>query len=198
MPTTTLSREDLWAITHEHNHVQQEHARATSDSVRRKLEARLRALEERFEHALEEAVPAEGVRRAWREHLHHRGPAPAEPRETSPLLFRGRSEVGSEVVARQAPGGEIAFEVDGKVTARRPALDVTDGPGGASVTLDDLPRFEETFTAPREAIEALQAWLAQPGQEPPWRWARDLVAEGLIDHTFALTPRGQRALGTLG
>ncbi len=29
---------------------------------------------------------------------------------------------------------------------------------------------------------------------PPWEHARELVAGGIVDTTFALTPRGRRAL----
>jgi hypothetical protein len=194
MPAPLLSRDELWAIAHEHHHVQEALAGTTSASVRRKLQARFAALQERFERELQEAVPDEQVRRAWRQHVSHGAPAPDEPRPLSPLVFRGRSEVGSEVVVREGSDGELVIEVDGAIYDRRPGLDLILDAHGALLRVGALPPFRETFNLPTEAREGLAAWLARPGSEPPWRWARELIAEGLVDRVFALTPRGRRAL----
>ncbi|MGK4007994.1 hypothetical protein WMF31_35585 [Sorangium sp. So ce1036] len=188
-----LSRDDLLALVHEHNHVHNEHRRTTAESVRRKLDARVLEIEDRFERALAEAIPDEALRRAWRDHLHRRGPAPDEPPPVSPLVFRGRSEVGSEAVAREKAGG-IHIEVDGAVYDRRRGLDLAADPAGTELRVGTLPPFRERFELPAEALDALRAWVERPDTEPPWRWARELVAEGLVDGHFALTDRGRRAL----
>ncbi|WP_437965149.1 hypothetical protein WMF04_36670 [Sorangium sp. So ce260] len=57
-----------------------------------------------------------------------------------------------------------------------------------------LPPFREHVELPVEALEARRAWVERPATEPPWRWARELVAGGLVDGHFALTDRGRRAI----
>ncbi|WP_437876271.1 hypothetical protein [Sorangium sp. So ce513] len=187
------SRDDLMALAHEHSHVSKDHERATAESVRRKLEARLREIEGRFERDLAEATTDEALRQAWRDHLHRRGPAPDEPPPVPSLVFRGRSEIGSEAVAREK-AGDVHIEVDGAVYDRRLRLDLATDPEGAVLRIGPLPPFRERFELPAEALDALRSWLERPGAEPPWRWARELVAEGLVDGHFALTDRGRRAL----
>lgn len=187
------SRDDLLAIAKEHNHVHNEHQRATADSVRRKLGERMHEIEDRFERALAEAIHDEALRQAWRDYLHWRGPAPDEPPPVSPLVFRGRSAVGSEAVAREKADG-IHIEVDGAIYDRRLGLGLTADPNGAELRVGTLPPFREHFDVPAEALDALRTWVEYPDTEPPWRWARDLIAEGLIDGHLALTERGRRAL----
>ena len=51
-----------------------------------------------------------------------------------------------------------------------------------------LPRDEQV-----ECLLALGEFLAR-GESPPWEYASELLADGLIDVHFALTPRGHRAL----
>lgn len=187
------SRDDLMAIVHAHNHLHNEHQRATAESVRSKLEARMREIESRFERELAEATTDEALRQAWRDHLHWRGPAPSEPAPVSSLIFRGRSEVGSEAIARQK-AGDIHIEIDGAVYDRRLGLELAADPAGTELRVGTLPPFRERFELPAEALDALRAWVESPGSEPPWRWVRELVAEGLVDGDFALTDRGRRAL----
>ena len=55
--------------------------------------------------------------------------------------------------------------------------------------------FRETFSASPDALQALDAFLADGGS-PPWEHATELLADGLIDTHFDLTPRGRRALAT--
>ena len=52
---------------------------------------------------------------------------------------------------------------------------------------------EETFDASEEAVRALADFLDEGGS-PPWEYAAELLADGLIDVHFDLTPRGRRAL----
>jgi hypothetical protein len=51
----------------------------------------------------------------------------------------------------------------------------------------------EMFTASAAAFDAL-ADYTDDGKPPPWDFAAELLADGLIDVQFALTPRGRRAL----
>ncbi|MFT3767702.1 MAG: hypothetical protein QM820_19790 [Minicystis sp.] len=188
------SRDDLLLIAHEHNHVHIDLQRATAESVRRKLEARMLEIEARFERELSETITDEALRKAWRDHLHRRGPAPGEPPQVSPLLFRGKSEVGSEAVVREGPDGELQIAVDGAVIDRRRRLDLAADPTGAELRAGTRSPFRESFDLPPEALDALRAWVERPRSEPPWPWLRALAAEGLVDGHFALTDRGRRAI----
>ncbi len=203
MLSPPISCHDLDRLVHEALHVRNEHARATADSVRRKLQARLLDLESRFERMLAEEVPDAALRRAWTQHLHGRGPAPDAPSALPIVVFRGRSEAGSEVVVRASPGGDLLVEVDGAVVdhgagrggGRAGALDLRSDRGASFLRLDGLGEFREEFAASAPALDALRAWADDPRGEPPWSVMRELAADGLIDRTFALTPRGRRALG---
>jgi hypothetical protein len=47
-------------------------------------------------------------------------------------------------------------------------------------------------------LEALPlAEFLDRGESPPWEYASELLAGGLINVHFALTPRGRRALGSV-
>lgn len=194
-----VTRVALEAIVHECQHLHNENARASAESVRRKFSARLLDLEQRFERALEEGVPDERIREAWREFLHLRAPAPSEPPPIAPLLFRGRSDVGSEVVVRECPDGLFDVEVDGSPIQRVSGLDLASDGGSTALRVAGLRTFKETFAAPPEALEALRAWVERSEGEPPWEHLRELAADGLIDGHFGLTRRGRRAVsGGLG
>jgi len=52
--------------------------------------------------------------------------------------------------------------------------------------------FEELFNVSDEALQALADFL----ESPPWEYASELLADGLVDVHFALTPRGHRALAS--
>ena len=54
----------------------------------------------------------------------------------------------------------------------------------------------EIFDASPEALAALDAYR-RDGGEPSWQYASELLADGLIDVHFELTPRGRRALAQL-
>jgi hypothetical protein len=53
--------------------------------------------------------------------------------------------------------------------------------------------FLETFNASPAALEALRRFAESAGM-PPWDYASELLADGLIDVHFDLTPGGRRAL----
>ncbi|MCC6555006.1 MAG: hypothetical protein IT372_18720, partial [Polyangiaceae bacterium] len=126
-----VARADLEVIVRECHHVQNEHVRASAESVRRKLSARLLELEQHLERTLGEAVPDERTRQAWRDYLHLRAPAPSEPAPIEPVVFRGRSDAGSEVVVRERRDGKFDVEVDGSPVERVAGLDLA-GEGGVT------------------------------------------------------------------
>jgi hypothetical protein len=192
--TTTdhTPRAQLDALAHRYRHVHEEHARAHADGrVRRHLAGELAELETRLERLLGEWVPDDVTRAAWREHVYHGGPAPAEPRTHEPLLFRGASEAGSVVEVRRTASAEAAVVVDGTLVERL----ADEGPfreRSAPVVfrfgeLGFAEAFDET------ALETL-ATFARAGGRPPWQAADALLTDGLVDSTFAITARGHRAL----
>jgi hypothetical protein len=144
-------------------------------------------------------VPEEKLRRAWWEHLHNRAPEPDGPAPIRPVVFAGRSDVtGSVVEIRGKKGEELEVTVDGAVIER------IAGEKDFSVT---VPRarfrlngneYVEIFSASPEALRALASFSEVEGASPPWDYAAELLADGLIDTNFALTPRGRRALATMG
>jgi hypothetical protein len=188
-------------LVHEILHVHNEHARASASAVRRKLEARLLELEERFERVLTESVPDEALRLLWHEHLHQRAPAPAEPPPVRMILFRGRSEAGSELVVHEAPNeheaqiGDVTVEVDGAIVNHVRGLDLRHEMEDWIFHAAGAGDFRETVVASAEAVEALRAFVDNPGGEPPWERVRELASDGLVDRYFGLTPRGRRVLG---
>ena len=186
---------ELDLLVHEVLHVRNEHARTTAPGIRRRLEARLADLEQRFDRTLHAEVPDEAARMAWRAHLQGHAPAPAEPHEVPAVLFQGRSEAGSQVVVRAARDGELPIEVDGAVVTRVGALDLQHERGAWALHTAALGDFRETFVAGDEALAALGAWVDRPQGEPPWKHLGELAADGICDRHFALTPRGRRALG---
>jgi hypothetical protein len=199
-PTTPMpvsARDELEATVSEYHHVQGEHRRAGAEgSVRRHLHARLGRLEAHFERLLEESAADEMTRDEWRHHLHDGTPAPSEPRPPRPaLLFKGRAETGSVAEVRRRADGDCDVFVDGahleRVAASRELAE-------AEIPLTfriDHQEFREIFEAPGRAIAAARAYFSHPSGEPPWQHAAALLADGLVDGTFALTPRGRRALG---
>jgi hypothetical protein len=199
MPNPPISCREIELLVRETQHVHNQHARATADSVRRKQHARLLELETRFERTLKEEVPDEALRQAWRDHLHLRGPAPSEPQPLPIIVFRGRSEATSEVLVRETASAELRIEVDGallqRTVARAGGLDLRHEGASWLLRIEGLGDFRETFAASPGAIDALRAWTDHPSGEPPWKEYRELAADGLVDRTFALTPRGRRALG---
>jgi hypothetical protein len=188
-------REELEALVRHYHHLQNEHERASPESsTRRRLEERLLDVRERFDRLLEEWVPEEDVRLEWREHLQNRAPAPSGPPAIRPLLFYGVTDAGTVVEVRGTKGEELEVRVDGALTER-----VAAGKDLSSVTPPLTFRVDgieahETFTASAEALDALADFLDDDGRPPPWDHASELLADGLVDTHFAVTPRGRRAL----
>jgi hypothetical protein len=188
-------RHELEAAVAEYHHVQSEHRRAGEEgSVRRHLHTRLGRIEARFERLLEESV-AEGAREAWRRRLRAGTPAPAEPRLPEPtLLFKGRSPAGSVAEVRQRADGDCDVIVDGALLERvAAARDLAEAAFPLTFTIAGH-EFREIFAVPPGALAAARAYFFASSGEPPWEHAGALAADGLIDGTFALTPRGRRAL----
>ena len=80
----------------------------------------------------------------------------------------------------------------GSCTSSSTALSSSARPKRCSIRPHRLP-FSETFTASTKALRELAGYLRGSGS-PPWDSAGELLADGLIDVHFALTPRGRRAL----
>lgn len=73
-------RTELEETAHRYRRLHEEHRRSHPDGhTRRRLDARLAGLVERFERLLRKGAVDEQVRDRWREHLLHGGPAPDEP-----------------------------------------------------------------------------------------------------------------------
>jgi hypothetical protein len=187
-------REELQALVHWYHHLQNEHQSAAPESgVRRRIEDDLLDVRARFDRVLDEWVPDEALRGAWRLHLHNREPAPEEPRSVEPLVFQGVSAVSGSTVEIRGRPDDLRVEVDGSLVERIVAgKDFAATVPPARFRLDDNT-FEETVSASREALDALASFLDEGGI-PPWEHASRLLAEGLIDVHFDLTPRGRRAL----
>jgi hypothetical protein len=190
-------REELEALVRQYHHLQNEHQRtAVESSTRRRIEERLLAVRERFDRVLEEWVPEDELRSAWWEHLHNRAPAPSGPAAIRPLVFHGITDANSVVEVRGRTNGELEVRVDGAVVERvAAAKDLSSVTPPLSFRADGI-EARETFTASAEALDALADFLADGGRPPPWDHASELLADGLIDTHFAVTPRGRRALAS--
>jgi protein required for attachment to host cells len=177
----------------EYRHVEQEHDRepASRDATRHRLAGHMRELDTHFERVLAAWAPDDRLRASWREFLHGHGPVPDEPRLAPPPLFKGRSEVGTVFEIRAAKDGYDIF-VDGARSDHSSVPWHLDPETRGPVWLGEHA-CEEMFDAPHEAIAALTESVAGSG-ELPWRWARELFEDGLVDPELALTPRGRRCL----
>ena len=186
-------REELEALARHYHHLQNEHKRAAPESAtRRRLEARLLHVRERFDRLVVELAPDDDARQAWSRHLHYREPMPPVPPAIEPLVFAGVSEAGSIVEIRRKGGDELAVEIDGSLAERIAARkDLAVGPSHRFRL--DHTEFDETFNTSDEALDALAEFLADGGS-PPWDHFAELYADGLVDSNVALTPRGRRAL----
>ena len=191
---TVALREELETLTRHYHHLQVEHQNAQAgSSVRRHLEEKLLGVRERFDRVLEEWVPEDQLREAWRAYLDHHGPEPEGPPAIQPVVFRGRSGVTGSIVEIRGTGDDLKVEVDGALIERVVAdKDFASTEPVVSFRLNDN-EFQETFAASTEALQALAAFLDR-GDSPPWEHASELLADGLIDVHFDLTPRGHRAL----
>jgi hypothetical protein len=190
-------REELDALVHHYYHLRNEHERSQPEgSIRRRLENEVLEVRERFERLLEEWVPDPVLQEAWREHIRNRGPVPPEPPAIRPLAFQGRSEVSGSIVEVRRQGDELQIEVDGTMLERVAAEKDLSVPTPALRFRLNGTEYDETFNASPEALRALADFLDQGGS-PPWGYASELLADGLIDVHFDVTPRGRRALAQL-
>ena len=158
------------------------------------MESRLHQLERRFAQLLDEWAPDEELRAAWQAHLHRGDPEPAEPAAEKPLVFRGRAQTNSVVEVRERADGDYDVAVDGHLVERvEGAGDFLSKEVAGTFRLDGLV-FREVFSVSQQALEALGEFVSGREPRPPWRFAVELVADGLINRDFGLTPRGHRAL----
>jgi hypothetical protein len=187
-------REELDTLVHHYYHLRNDHERSQPESsMRRRFEAELLEVRERFERLLAEWVPDPEVQEAWREHIRNRGPVPQEPPAIRPLLFRGRSELSGSTVEVRRKDDELQVEVDGSLLERVAAeKDLSVTSPALRFRLNDT-EFDETFGSSAESRRALADFLDQ-GRRPPWEHASELLTDGLIDVHFDVTPRGRRAL----
>jgi hypothetical protein len=186
--------EELDALARHYHHLQVEHQNAQpGSSNRRRLEEKLLRVRERLERVLEEWVPEEQLREAWRTYLDHHGPEPDGPPVIQPVVFRGRSEVTGSVLEIRGSADELRVEVDGGLIERVAAeKDFSSTQPVVRYRLNEN-EYDEIFAVSDEALQALAEFLDR-GDSPPWEHASELLADGLIDVHFALTPRGHRAL----
>jgi protein required for attachment to host cells len=184
----------LEQLARDYHHVQQSAANEAPESaVRRRLHAEMERLAQRFERLLAFWASEEELGAAWRAHLRGHGPRPDQPEVAQPCLFRGETDSGTRVEIRPARGGGYDLIADGSRVEHQAVPWHLDP--------DELPPFRlgqfvcrEVFEAPAEARAELSRTVAEPRGEPPWRWARALFEDGLIDSEFGLTPRGRRSV----
>lgn len=186
--------EELDALARHYHHLQVEHQNAQPESsARRRLEDKLLQVRERFDRVLRGWVPGEELRESWRAYLEHHGPEPDGPPAIQPIVFRGTSEVTGSVAEIRGSGDELRVEVDGALIERVAAeKDFASTEPVVRYRLNGN-EYDEIFVASDEALKAL-AEFRDRGESPPWEHASELLADGLIDVHFALTPRGHRAL----
>jgi hypothetical protein len=189
-------REELDALAHAYHHLHNEVERtAPESSARRRLEAQLLEARRLVDRLLDEWVPDERLREEWRLYLKWRGVEPAAPAPIPQLLFRGVSYAAGSVVEVRGEPDDAEVYVDGthaaRVDGRRDFAATTPG---HRFRLDEI-EFEETFKASAEALDALRTFV-EGDASPPWSAAQELLADGLVDRHFAITPRGRRALAS--
>lgn len=189
-----VTRDELERVVREYRHVHEEHRRARRGGhTRRRLGARLEQLAVQFERLLAETALDEDARRRWRRHLRRGTPEPEGAAPERPLVFRGRSDAGSELRLLVRADGSIDAIVDGAVLER------LDSAGELEATAPGLTfplaatTFHETFLASPAACEALRTSLETGAPLEPDS-AAELLADGIVDPDLALTPRGRRAL----
>jgi hypothetical protein len=190
-------REELEALVRYAHKLETQRSHLGPGSARRHLEDHLAAVRQRFERLLEEWVPDPKLRVAWGAYLEHHAPEPDAPPPVRRLVFRGRGEASGSIVEVRGRGEELRVEVDGALAERVAGeKDFTSELPGLRWRLNGT-EFEELFEASPEGLQAL-ADSSAGGSEPPWEHAAELLADGLIDVHFELTPRGKRALAAGG
>ena len=196
-PTTLPLREELHALVHhyEHLHNELEHEKP-GGSTRRKLEDNLLDVRERFDRLLYEWIADEELREQWREYIHGRRAEPDEPAGIEPLAFQGLTDAGSVVQVR-GRADEYQVWVDGSLQERIAARKDLSVDKPVLHFRWDGKEIAESFNASAAALTALAQYRDDPITPPPWEYASELLADGLIEVHFDLTPRGKRALAGL-
>jgi hypothetical protein len=186
-------REQLAALVHHYQHLHNELEREKPESsTRRRLEDKVLDVRGRFDRLLEEWVPDEELREQWREYIHGRRPVPDEPAAIEPLAFQGVTDAGSVVQVR-GQADEYEVWVDGSLQERIAARKDLSVDKPVLHFRWDGKEIAETFNSSDEAVDALAQYRDDPDASPPWDYASELLADGLIDVHFDLTPRGKRA-----
>jgi hypothetical protein len=186
--------EELDALARHYHHLQVEHQNAQPESsARRRLEDKLLQVRERLDRVLDEWVPEEDLREAWRAYLEHHGPQPDGPSAIQPVVFRGSSEVTGSIVEIRGSGDELRVEVDGALIERVTAQKDFSSTEPVVRYRVNENEYDELFAASDDSVQALADFLER-GESPPWQHASELLEDGLIDVHFDLTPRGHRAL----
>ena len=189
-----VSQDELEQVVQEYRHAHEEHRRAQPRSrARRHLEVRLQNLRQRFERLLAEAPASEADRRRWRDRLRGKKAAPPSHADVRPLLFRGRSDFGSELRLTATPAGTVDASIDGAAVAVLDRADELAGTAPGFVFALDGMRFRETFGASPSCLADLRE-AEETGRRPRQRHVRELIEDGLVDRTLGLTARGRRAL----
>jgi ribosome-associated translation inhibitor RaiA len=189
-----VSEEELARTVHEYRHVREAHRRARPvGSARRKLEARLLRTRRRFERLIDEAPLGNRERRRWRNALRGSGSMPAVHAAVRPVLYRGRSAAGSELLLLPMPDGTLEAVVDGASTEVLDCADELERTEPGLVFELEGTAFDETFVAPQSTLEELREAIAG-GRAPLRENLRELIEDGLLDGTLGLTTRGRRAL----
>jgi len=192
--STLPLREELAALVHHYQHLHNDLEREKPEgSTWRELEQKLLDTRERFDRLLEEWVPDDEVREQWREYIHNRRPVPDEPAGIEPLVYQGVTDAGSLLQVR-GQADEYQVWVDGSLQERIAAR--------KDLSVDrpylhfrwDGKEIAETFNTSEDALTALARYRYDPELSPPWEYASELLADGLIDVHFDLTPRGKRAI----
>jgi hypothetical protein len=198
--TALARRETLEAFVRRYHHLQNEHKRAKTDSgIRRRIEDQLLEVREEFDRFLVEWIPDEELQAAWREYLEERRSEPDGPPPVIPLVFEGSSDNGSLIRIRGNPREELTVEIDGSLVERIVGeKDFASTDPSPLRFRHDSTDFTEIFGASPDALRALIDFTDTDDESPPWKYAPELLADGLIDTHFALSPRGRRAVARLG
>jgi hypothetical protein len=186
-------REELAALVHNYKHLHNELVHENPEgSTRRELEDKLLDVRERFDRLLDEWVPDAELQEQWREHIHGRRAEPDEPVSIDPLAFQGVTDAGSTVQVR-GQADEYQVWVDGSLQERIAARKDLSVDKPVLHFRGDGKEIAETFNVSEDALNALARYRDESDPSPPWEYASELLADGLIDVHFDLTPRGKRA-----
>ena len=195
--STVSLREELRALVHHYQHLHNDLEREKPEgSTRREFEDKVLEVRQRFDRLLDEWVPDDELREQWREYIHGRRPEPDEPAGIEPLAFQGINHAGSVVQVR-GQADEYQVWVDGSLQERIAARKDLSVDKPVLRFRWDGKEIAETFNASEDALTALAAYRDDGDTSPPWEYASELLADGLIDVHFDLTPRGKRAVAGL-